>query len=105
MKNPPHAADSVACGAALRRTHAPLPQLPAPVGVPKPGPATDAPYIPLPIVQGGVVFRYIRRLALLEDGARPRAEQYNLSQAVPGRISSIVNIHNPSIEVTRSNAD
>jgi endo-1,4-beta-xylanase len=26
------------------------------------------------------------------------AEQYNMSQAVPGRISSIVNIHNPSIE-------
>lgn len=25
-------------------------------------------------------------------------EQYNMSQAVPGRISSIVNIHNPSIE-------
>jgi endo-1,4-beta-xylanase len=27
------------------------------------------------------------------------AEQYNMSKAVPGRISSIVNIHNPSIEV------
>ena len=27
------------------------------------------------------------------------AEQYNMSQAVPGRIGSIVNIHNPSIEV------
>jgi endo-1,4-beta-xylanase len=27
------------------------------------------------------------------------AEQYNLSKAVPGRINSIVNIHNPSIEV------
>src|SRR5258708_6828904 len=27
------------------------------------------------------------------------AEQYNLSQTVPGRINSIVNIHNPSIEV------
>jgi endo-1,4-beta-xylanase len=26
-------------------------------------------------------------------------EQYNMSQAVPGRISSIVSIHNPSIEV------
>ena len=29
------------------------------------------------------------------------AEQYNMSSAVPGRISSIVNIHNPSIEVHR----
>ena len=27
------------------------------------------------------------------------AEQYNMSRAVPGRINSIVNIHNPSIEV------
>jgi endo-1,4-beta-xylanase len=27
------------------------------------------------------------------------AEQYNMSQSVPGRIGSIVNIHNPSIEV------
>ena len=27
------------------------------------------------------------------------AEQYNMSKAAPGRISSIVNIHNPSIEV------
>jgi endo-1,4-beta-xylanase len=27
------------------------------------------------------------------------AEQYNISQTVPGRIGSIVNIHNPSIEV------
>jgi endo-1,4-beta-xylanase len=27
------------------------------------------------------------------------AEQYNLSRTVPGRIGSIVNIHNPSIEV------
>src|SRR5262249_40431837 len=27
------------------------------------------------------------------------AEQYNLSKSVPGRINSIVNIHNPSLEV------
>ena len=26
-------------------------------------------------------------------------EQYNMSQTVPGRINSIINIHNPSIEV------
>lgn len=26
------------------------------------------------------------------------AEQYNISQTVPGRINSIVNIHSPSIE-------
>jgi hypothetical protein len=33
----------------------PLPPMPAPAGVPKPGPSTDAPYVPLPILQGGVV--------------------------------------------------
>src|ERR1700730_17065736 len=32
-----------------------LPPLPAPLSVPKPGPATDAPYSPSPILQGGVV--------------------------------------------------
>jgi endo-1,4-beta-xylanase len=36
--------------------------------------------------------------SLKQDRVR-EAEQYNLSKAVPGRINSIVNIHNPSIEV------
>jgi hypothetical protein len=31
------------------------PSLPAPLGVPKPGPSTDAPYAPRPILPGGVV--------------------------------------------------
>jgi hypothetical protein len=36
----------------------------------------------------------------LLNSARIRdAEQYNLSQAIPGRIGSIINIHNPSTEV------
>jgi endo-1,4-beta-xylanase len=35
---------------------------------------------------------------LKQDRVR-EAEQYNLSKAAPGRINSIVNIHNPSIEV------
>jgi endo-1,4-beta-xylanase len=73
---------------------------PAALGVPKPGPTNDSPYGPQPILQGGVV------LALYPPGSpflkmeRVReAEQYNMNKAVPGRISSIVNIHNPSIEV------
>ena len=41
--------------AATAQTRAPLPPLPAPLSVPKPGPATDQPYAPQPIVQGGVV--------------------------------------------------
>jgi endo-1,4-beta-xylanase len=78
---------------------APAP-LPAPINVPQPAPATDKPYAPQPILQGGVVVplyppdsRYLKPDRLREP------EQYNLSKSVPGRINSIVNIHNPSIEV------
>ncbi|HEV3196670.1 MAG TPA: alpha/beta hydrolase [Bryobacteraceae bacterium] len=79
---------------------APLPALPSPLGVPKPGPATDAPYAPLPILEGGVVVPlYPPGSPYLKMERIKEPEQYNMSQAVPGRISSIVNIHNPSIEV------
>ena len=77
-----------------------LAPLPPPIGIPKPGPVTDAPYAPLPILQGGVVVPlYPAGSPFLKMERVKEAEQYNLSQAVPGRISSIVNIHNPSIEV------
>lgn len=77
-----------------------LPALPAPLSVPAPGPATDAPYAPLSILQGGVVVPlYPAGSSFLKMDRVREAEQYNMSQAVPGRISSIVNIHNPSIEV------
>ena len=86
--------------AAQDAPRAALPALPAPLGVPKPGPATDAPYAPQPILPGGVVVTlfppgspYLKMDRIREP------EQYSMSQAVPGRISSIVNIHNPSIEV------
>jgi endo-1,4-beta-xylanase len=75
-------------------------QIPAPLNVPKPGPNTGQPYAPQAILQGGVVIQlfppdspYLKKEKLAEP------EVYNLSQAVPGRISSIVSIHNPSIEV------
>jgi len=74
--------------------------LPAPQGVPQPGPATDAPYAPTPIVQGGVVVTlYPPNSPLLNQKRLREPEQYSMSQAVPGRVNSIVNIHNPSIEV------
>lgn len=77
-----------------------LPSLPAPLAIPAPGPATDAPYAPLSILQGGVVVPlYPPGSPFLKMDRVREAEQYNMSQAVPGRISSIVNIHNPSIEV------
>jgi len=77
-----------------------LPPLPAPMGMPKPGPATDGPYAPQPILPGGIVVTlYPPGSPFLKAERVREPEQYNMSQAVPGRISSIVNIHNPSIEV------
>lgn len=77
-----------------------LPTLPAPLGVPGPGPTNDTPYAPQPILQGGVVVPlYPPGSPFLKADRVREAEQYNLSKSVPGRISSIVNIHNPSIEV------
>jgi endo-1,4-beta-xylanase len=80
--------------------HPALSPLPAPLAVPAPGPATDAPYAPLPILPGGVVVTlfppgspYLKMERVKEP------EVYNMSQTAPGRVNSIVHIHNPSIEV------
>jgi endo-1,4-beta-xylanase len=74
--------------------------LPAPLGVPAPGPTNDAPYAPQPILPGGVVVPLYPPGSPFVKTERVReAEHYNLSKAVPGRISWITNIHNPSIEV------
>jgi acetyl esterase/lipase len=74
--------------------------LPAPLEVPKPGPATDGPYAPAPILPGGIVIPlYPPDSPLLKTNRVREPEQYNMSQTVPGRINSIVNIHNPSIEI------
>src|SRR5436190_17548729 len=76
------------------------PALPAALGVPKPGLTNDAPYAPQPILQGGLVVPlYPPGSSFLKMERVREAEQYNMNRAVPGRISSIVNIHNPSIEV------
>ncbi len=77
-----------------------LPPIPAPLDLPKPGPANDLPYAPQPIVAGGVVIPlYPPDSPLLKLDRVREPEKYSMSQAVPGRINSIVNIHNPSIEV------
>jgi endo-1,4-beta-xylanase len=74
--------------------------LPGALGVPKPGPTNDAPYAPQPILQGGVVMAlYPPGSPFLKMERVREAEQYNMNKVVPGRISSIVNIHNPSIEL------
>lgn len=81
-------------------TGADLAPIPPPLGVPTPALTNDAPYAPQPIVQGGVVVPlYPPDSPFLKADRVREAEQYNLSKAVPGRIQSIVNIHNPSIEV------
>jgi endo-1,4-beta-xylanase len=87
--------------AASSAQNAPSPTpLPAPQAVPQPGPSTDAPYAPLPILPGGVVLTLYPPGSPYLNMSRVReAEKYNLSPAVPGRVNSIVNIHNPSIEV------
>jgi acetyl esterase/lipase len=70
------------------------------MNVPKPGPKTDAPYSPQPILQGGVVVTlWPAGSPYLKADKVREPEQYNMSQSVPGRINSIVSIHNPSIEV------
>src|SRR6266700_4076713 len=85
--------------AASAATSAAIVPIPPALGAPKPGPTNDAPYAPQPILQGGVVIPlYPADSSLLKQDRVREAEQYNLSKAVPGRISSIVNIHNPSIE-------
>src|SRR6201996_3006291 len=77
-----------------------LPPVPPPMGVPAPGPVTSAPYAPQPILPGGVVIPlYPPGSPYLKQDRVHEAEQYVMSQAAPGRINSIVNIHNPSIEV------
>jgi endo-1,4-beta-xylanase len=76
-----------------------LPPLPAPLAVPKPGPAGDTAYAPQPILPGGVVIPlYPPGSPFLKADRIKEPEKYNMSQVVPGRISSIVSIHNPSIE-------
>ena len=79
--------------------HPALPPLPPPQYVPKPGPATDEPYQPLALMPGGVVVTLFPPGSPYLNMARIKEpEVYNMSGAVPGRVSSIVNIHNPSIE-------
>lgn len=82
------------------QVRSPLPPLPAPLGVPQPGPTNDAPYAPQPILPGGIIVPLYPPGSPQLNADRVReAEQYNLSKSAPGRINSIVNIHNPSIEV------
>lgn len=77
-----------------------VPPPPEPLGVPKPGSTNDTPYSPQPILPGGVILPlYPPDSPHLKASRAREAEHYNLSKSVPGRITWITNIHNPSIEV------
>lgn len=74
--------------------------LPEPLSVPSPGPSTDQPYAPQPILPGGIVIPlYAPDSPRLNPEKIREAEVYSLSKGTPGRIQSIVHIHNPSIEI------
>jgi acetyl esterase/lipase len=75
-------------------------EIPVPLNIPSPGPTNDAPYASQPILQGGIVIPlYPPDSPFLKAERVREAEAYNLSRSVPGRINSITNIHNPSIEI------
>jgi endo-1,4-beta-xylanase len=87
-------------GTAAVAQKAPLPSLPAPQSVPRPGPDTGRPYAPQAIRPGGIVVPlFAPDSPYLKADKLHVPEVYNMSQTVHGRISSIVAIHNPSIEI------
>ncbi|MEO7190191.1 MAG: alpha/beta hydrolase [Vicinamibacterales bacterium] len=91
-----------AAPAAPRTPTSVLGATPAPQGVPAPGAVTDKPYAPQPILSGGIVVPiFPAGSPYLKADRVKEAEVYNMTGGVPGRIGSIVNIHNPSIEVHR----
>ena len=74
-----------------------LPAAPAPVGVPAPGPRTDAPYVPQPIVPGGVIIPlYPPDSPYLKADKIREPEEYHYYE--PERVGYVIHIHNPSIE-------
>jgi len=78
-------------------TRVALPPLPAPMSEPKAGPKTDKPYAPQAILPGGVVLTlFPPDSPYLKPELIREPEEYRMGG--PGRIASIVHIHNPSIE-------
>jgi acetyl esterase/lipase len=64
--------------------------------------AKPAAFVPQPILQGGEIFvLFPPGSPFLKADRVGEPEQNNVSRTVPGRISSIVNIHNPTIELHR----
>jgi len=74
-----------------------LPLAPPPQGLLAPGPKTDGPYTPLPLVPGGSVIPLYPPDSpyLKADKIREPEEYHSYS---PGSLGYIIHIHNPSIE-------
>jgi dienelactone hydrolase len=71
---------------------------------PAPAAATGA-FVPQPILQGGEIFvLFPPGSPFLKADRVAEPEQNTMSRTVPGRVSSIVNIHNPTIELHRVEA-
>ena len=65
----------------------------------------STPFVPQPILQGGEVFAlFPPGSPFLKADRVAEPEQNTMSRTVPGRVSSIVNIHNPTIELHRVEA-
>ncbi len=80
-----------------------LPPPPAPLGVPAPGPKTEAPYAPQPILPGGVVIPlYPADSSYLNRDKIREPEVYQFWG--PVTLGAIVSIHNPSIEFHPGNS-
>ncbi len=85
---------------AFGQAHAPLPPLPAPLLCPSLWALPTSPTLRKRFCLVGIVMPlYCAGSPFLKAERVGEAEEYNMSTAVPGRISSIVNIHNPSIEI------
>jgi endo-1,4-beta-xylanase len=98
----PQSAQAPPAPAVPRPPRSVLGATPAPLSIPVPGPATDQPYAPQAILQGGIVVPiFPPGSALLKADRVKEPEVYNMTGGVPGRIASIVNIHNPSVELHR----
>ena len=93
-------ASMIGLGAAGQATSTPaLPAAPAPQRVPAPNPAGSGPYQPQAILQGGIVVPlFPPNSPLLKADKLNEPEVYTMTGGAPGRIASIVGIHNPSIE-------
>lgn len=74
--------------------------VPAPQMVPHAGPVTKGPYQPQALLPGGIVMPVWPAGSPYLNAKRvSEAEVYTMDPVVNGRVSRIVNVHNPSIEV------